>query len=229
MAEQLPLKKRLALIWVPILFKWYFLLLGLTCKKTWVGKEKVEALEEKGENWIYAMWHNNVSTANYILRNKGMVVLVSPSFDGQMVTNVLHRFHNEAERGSSSRGGARALLKMIKRIKAGQTGVITPDGPRGPKYKLEPGAISLAQKTGRPLIPFHMEYSKAKVLERSWDQHQLPRFFSEIFISLGDPYYVPPEMDEKEFNQRIQEFEGLMMENVSRCEALAKSRNSNEV
>ena len=203
MADQLSLKKRLALIWVPFVFKWYFLLLGLTCKTTWVGRERVEALEQQGQNWIYSMWHNNVATANYILRNHGLAVMVSPSFEGELISLVLNKFKNEAERGSSSRGGARALLQMIRRVKRGQLGLITPDGPRGPRYQLEPGAISLAQKTGCPLVPIHIEYSNPRVLEKTWDLHKLPRFFSEIFIHIGEPYYVPAKMTEPELQERV--------------------------
>ena len=224
-SKDLPFKKRLALIVIPRIFKCYFILLGLTCKQIWEGKEHLEELKNEGQNWIFSLWHQNVSTANYVLKNQGLVVLVSPSFEGELVSTVLELFNNQAERGSSSRGGARALLSMIKRVKGGQLGLITPDGPRGQKFTLEPGAISLSQKTGCPLVPIHFSYSRPKVLGKSWDDHSLPRFFSRIYVQVGKPYFVPAKLKEEEFNSVRSQFEQLMMDNVTACEKRAKGIN----
>ena len=228
MAEGLPLKKRLALVWVPWAFKLWFHLVGLTCKVTWIGKEQVEALNAQGQNFIYAMWHNNVASANYLLRNHGLVVMISQSFDGQMVGRVLELFNNQYEAGSTSKGGARALLQMVRRVKAGQLGVMTPDGPRGPRYVLQPGCISLAQKSGCPLVPFHVGYTNPRRFERSWDGHQLPRMGSEMIVRLGSPYYVPAELKKDEIERVLQEFSALMKDNATACEAEAETRRKQQ-
>ncbi len=221
----LTFKKRLALTWVPRIFKWYFLLLGLTCRQVWKGKEQIEALKAKKQNWIYSLWHQNVSATNYVLRNQGFVGLTSPSYEGEIAARILYLFHNDAVRGSSSKGGAKALLGLIKKIKKGQSGLLTPDGPRGPKYELKPGVIILAQKTGCPLVPFHLAFSRPRIFKKSWDQHQLPRFFSRIFVELGEPFFVPKTMNKEEFSQVRQQFENKMNENVKACEARAKGNN----
>ncbi|MDX2470031.1 MAG: lysophospholipid acyltransferase family protein [SAR324 cluster bacterium] len=218
MANSSSLKKRF-LYWVaPTLIRWMLLTIGMTCKPIWFGREKLDGLEEKGENWIFSLWHKNVGTANYLLRNYGLVVMVSPSNEGEWVSKVVIKLGNDVERGSSSGGGARALLKMIKRIKAGQMGAITPDGPRGPMYQLEPGAIAFAQKTGRPLVPLHIEYTKPWLLKKTWDQQTLPKFFSKIIITLGDPFYVPEKLTKSEQEQTAKDFQKKMMENVAFCE-----------
>ena len=230
MAKPRSFKKRLIYFLVPTILKWMIVTIGLTCKKIWIGREKLDALEEKGETWIYSLWHNNTGTANYLLRNMGLVVMVSPSFEGEWAAQFVKKFGNETERGSSSKNGARALLSMIKRIRGGQLGAITPDGPRGPKYQLEAGAIAFAQKTGRPLVPMHIEYTRPWLLEKTWDQHKLPKFFSKIIVTIGDPYYVAADLTKEEQAEVAKDFEQKMMDNVHFCEAqLNQLKEKNEV
>jgi hypothetical protein len=144
--------------------------------------------------------------------------MVSSSNDGKTAAIVIELLGNRTIYGSSSRGGAKVLLAMIKGIKAGQNGAITPDGPRGPKYSLQSGVISVSQKTNTPLVPIHMESTRQWIFSKSWDKHKFPKPFSTIVISIGPPFLVPEKLGKEEFEAIQIEFESLMTTNVKLTE-----------
>jgi len=204
---------------VPRLFTWWYRFVCMTCRVEWVRNSKLDHLEHEGQNFIYSLWHSNTATATYLLRGQNLVVLISKSFDGEIAARVLDLLNNEYERGSTSKGGAMAYLKILSRIKKGQRSALTPDGPRGPAHQVQPGCISMAQKAGCPLVPLHIGYSRSRVLTKSWDQHQFPRLFSRILVKVGEPFEVPSKLNPTEFQEVQQQFEQAMMENVSACQA----------
>jgi len=115
------------------------------------------------------------------------------------------------------------LLAMIKEIKAGKNGAITPDGPRGPRYVLQDGIITIAQKTGVPLVPFHVEATRQWIFEKSWDRHKLPKPFSKLVISVGNPFSVPATLAPEAFAQIKKAFENEMNLNMQRAVAVANN------
>jgi len=123
---------------------------------------------------------------------------------------------NQTIAGSSSKNGIKAMLTMIKQIKFGQNGAITPDGPRGPRYKLQDGIIYIAQKTGVPLVPIHIEATRQWIFEKSWDKHKLPKPFSTVVIRIGSPYRVSENLKKAELEQVKIEFETIMNDNVKK-------------
>jgi lysophospholipid acyltransferase (LPLAT)-like uncharacterized protein len=131
---------------------------------------------------------------------------------------VVELLGNQTVRGSSSRGGAKALLAMIKGIKAGNNAAITPDGPRGPKYRLQQGAITISQKSSTPLVPLHFESTNQWIFSKSWDKHKMPKPFSTIVASVGAPFQVPEKMDKEQTEIAVKEFETQMMNNVKSVE-----------
>lgn len=211
-----PFRKQLFLFLVPRIIRILILFLGITYKKVWIGLENLDSLKSSQQNWIYASWHNNILMDALFLKNQNLVSLVSASSDGRIAARVLELMGNQTIAGSSSRNGIKAMLTMIKQIRSGQNGAITPDGPRGPRYKLQDGIIYIAQKTGVPLIPIHVEATRQWVFEKSWDKHKLPKPFSTVVIRIGSPYRVSENLTKAELEQVKIEFESTMNENVEK-------------
>ncbi len=144
---------------------------------------------------LCATWHNRILLLPRLferLRGKQrLVVLTSGSRDGGLLAAVVRRFHLEAVRGSSSRGGTTALLALQSLLAEGADVFITPDGPRGPRYELSPGLLFLAQKTGLPLLRVGVAYSRFWEL-KSWDRFRIPKPFSRVTVTLFPFQNLPP-------------------------------------
>ncbi len=162
-----------------------------------VGEEKVKEAKGKAQNLIYAFWHNRMLLLIYTHRCQGGSVIVSRSRDGEMISQTIQRFGFETVRGSSSRGGGPAQLGLLKKLAGGADVGVTPDGPRGPRYHVQPGVIHLAQKSGCPVIPVTVGASKKWVL-RSWDGFLIPCPFARAILIYGEPVKVGPDSDLEE-------------------------------
>ena len=150
-----------------------------------------------GRGMIGMAWHNRLLFFAPALQGpaqKRTVAVVSASRDGQYVADFLKYFGIGALRGSSRRQGANALLGAISAIKEGKNIAFTPDGPRGPRYVLKPGPIMLASKTGAPIYPIGLNYSKYWSA-KSWDALQIPKPGAKISLVIGDPIHVPADLD----------------------------------
>ena len=112
--------------------------------------------------------------------------MISENFDGEWIARIIEQFGFRTSRGSSSRGGQRALLKLKREMEQGRPSGFAVDGPRGPARKAQPGAVWLAKLTGNPVVPFHMEASSYWSL-KSWDRTQIPRPFSTVALVVGAP------------------------------------------
>lgn len=227
MSSELTTKKKIKMFLLGRLFKLIICAFGLTCRKIVLGKENLDALKKEGKNWIYSAWHNNVAVGVWVLRNQKLAIMVSASKDGEMISQAIHSLGNRTVRGSSTRGGMKAFMGLLKDIKKGQSAAVTPDGPVGPIYKLQNGILSMAQKTGVPLVPFHVEATDQWVFEKSWDRHRLIKPFSKVVISYGEPYYVASKLSEDEFENVRGDFEKKMMENVEKVRAEVKKNQKN--
>ena len=154
------------------------------------GYEHYEAIRSTGNQPIFAFWHGRILPATYFWRNRGIVVMTSENFDGEWIARIIKRFGFGTARGSTSRGGARALVQLRRDIRRGGAAAFTVDGPRGPLRSVQPGAVWLASLTSSRILPFHME-SDRYWLANSWDRTQIPRPFSRIFVTIGPPIDVP--------------------------------------
>ncbi|MCL2144733.1 MAG: DUF374 domain-containing protein [Endomicrobia bacterium] len=143
---------------------------------------------------IYSFWHGTAFTMLVINRDGNIVVMASKSKDGDLMAGLLRYFGYRVVRGSSSRGGERGLIELIRHAKNGDKLAFAADGPRGPKHVLKPGIIYAAQKTGLPIIPISSS-SKNRSILKSWDRLRVPFPFSKTAQILGDPIYVNPEDD----------------------------------
>jgi hypothetical protein len=145
---------------------------------------------------ILPFWHNRILGACTapIFRRHDTVVVVSRHKDGEIITRIQARFGHRAVRGSSGKGGGEALAAMEVEIRAGSVVGITPDGPRGPRYRVQPGAAILAERTGRPVIPF-LPVARRRKKFASWDRFELPRPFTEITVLFGEAIFPLGEVE----------------------------------
>ena len=147
------------------------------------------------KQFIAAIWHSRILMFSYLYRGWRASIMVSPSKDGEIIARILQRQGFETIRGSTNEGGRRALATLIRRIRGGGSAVIIPDGPQGPRFRVKPGIILLAQKTGIPIYPMSYAARHAKVFS-SWDRFVLPRPFTECRAVYGNPISVPADADE---------------------------------
>jgi lysophospholipid acyltransferase (LPLAT)-like uncharacterized protein len=185
---------------------------------------KVEGLEHlhfdgNGRRPIMAFWHGRVLTATYYFRRRGIVVMISENFDGEWIARIIEQFGFRTSRGSTSRGGRRALLQLKREMERGQPSGFAVDGPRGPARQAQPGAVWLAKLTGNPVVPFHMEASSYWSLG-SWDRTQIPRPFSTVALSVGEPIEVPTDADESALEAKRLELEKSLFALERRAAAL---------
>jgi lysophospholipid acyltransferase (LPLAT)-like uncharacterized protein len=172
-------------------------LIGGLCRTlTWKveGAEHYDAILRSGRQPILACWHGRILTGLYYFRQRGIVALASQNFDGEWIARILERFGYATARGSTSRGGARALVQLRRELAAGHGVAITVDGPRGPARLAQAGAVWLAGATGQPILPFHLEADRSWTT-RSWDRAQIPKPFSSVAVVLGEPIEVPSAGD----------------------------------
>ena len=147
---------------------------------------------------VFCFWHQCVlPCAVYYRRTRG-TILISRSFDGELITRILEMFGFHAVRGSSSRGAREGLLGLKQVIESGRPAIFTADGPRGPIYQTKMGPIKLAQMTGARIGCFHLEPEHAWVL-RSWDRFLVPKPFTRIAVSWAQWTYVPTDLPADDF------------------------------
>ena len=170
-------------------------LLGSTLRWKTEGLEHFDAIVASGRQPVMGFWHGRILPAAYYFRRRGIVVITSENFDGEWIAGIIERFGYGTARGSTSRGGRRALLQLTRDMAAGQPAGFTIDGPRGPAQVAQPGAIWLAKATGNPVLPFHLEASRHWTLG-SWDRTQIPKPFATVALVVGEPFDVPHDADE---------------------------------
>ena len=170
-------------------------LLFLTTRIETVGLEDVRYLEEN-RRAIAAFWHSRLMLISYLFKNWGAAILVSASNDGEYVTRIIERQGHLPIRGSTTRSGRRALIRLIQELKGGRPGVVIPDGPQGPRFKVQPGVMMLAKKAGLPIVPMTYSAKRIKVFN-SWDRFILPYPFTSCLVVYGRPIYVPADADKE--------------------------------
>lgn len=177
---------------VGILGKWLVDGIFLGSRIEYIGREKARPLVDS-RKLIFAFWHSRLLLISHMYKGLGAYTLVSQSDDGEIIARVLERQGQICVRGSTRRGGLRALAQHIKLLKAtGSPGAVIPDGPRGPRFKAQPGVITLAQKTGFPILPITYSARRVKIFG-SWDRFMLPAPFTACRVVFGDPIYVEPD------------------------------------
>ena len=169
--------------------------LGATLRWRTEGLEHLDAIAARGKQPIMAFWHGRILPATFYFRRRRIVVITSENFDGEWIAGIIERFGYGTARGSTSRGGLKALLQLTREMEAGKPAGFTVDGPRGPARVAQPGAVWLAKATGNPVVPFHLEASRFWTL-KSWDRTQIPKPFATVGIAMGEPFDVAADADD---------------------------------
>ena len=164
--------------------------LGHTLRWRVEGMHHFDAIRASGRQPVMAFWHGRILPATYYFRRRGIVVITSENFDGEWIARIIEKFGYGTARGSSSRGGLKAMLQLVRDMEQGKPAGFTLDGPRGPARVAQPGAVWLAKASGNPVLPFHLEASRHWTLG-SWDRTQIPKPFSTVALTIGEPIQVP--------------------------------------
>jgi lysophospholipid acyltransferase (LPLAT)-like uncharacterized protein len=175
---------------------WVLRGLCLTLRLTLLGEEKGRKILDQGQPLLVAIWHGRLLYFLHLYmqryRRFPVTVLVSRSRDGEFISQVSKWGGVHTTRGSSRRGGSQALLEIIRQVRAGTLAMFTPDGPRGPRYRVQPGIVTVAKKTAAPIVPVTYNARWKRVM-KSWDRFVVPLPFSRVVVVCGDPIYVPAE------------------------------------
>jgi len=167
---------------------------------------------------VFSFWHRCVFPATYIFRGLGFRVMTSQSFDGEYIARIIDQFGFAAVRGSSTRGGIRALLGMRREVEQGKAAVFTIDGPRGPRYVAKPGPVLLAKATGAPMVAFYVAPERAWVL-KTWDAFLVPKPFSKVLARIGRHMFVPAAANEED----VQRWQEELQKQLERVQAFAEA------
>jgi lysophospholipid acyltransferase (LPLAT)-like uncharacterized protein len=167
-------------------------LIGCTLRWEVHGWEHWESIFAAGKRAIYTIWHGRVLPATWFWRKRGIVALNGQNFDAEYVSRLMRMHGYGSVRGSSSRGGMRALREMAKCLRKGLDVGFTIDGPRGPRYEAKIGPVLLAKQTGAAIFCIHVS-TKGHIQLNSWDHFQIPFPFTRALMLMAPPIYVPPD------------------------------------
>ena len=176
---------------------WAIALLGGSVRWKSVGTDSVREIHERGARAIYTCWHGRIFPATWYWRKRGIAVMTSLNFDGEIIAGCIERHGYRAPRGSSSRGGLRALAEMVRDVGQGYDVGFTIDGPRGPRHVAKQGPVIIARKTGAGIFCFHIAM-RHRIQFNSWDRFQVPLPFTRAIVFQAPPIWVPADADEDE-------------------------------
>ena len=215
--------QRIVLAIVPRIVWALLSVVGRTWRFEVIGEPGVIPVREgkKAGPEIYCFWHQCVLPCAFYFRGSGAVILISKSFDGELITRILRMFGFDAVRGSSSRGAREGLLGLAHVIESGRTSIFTADGPRGPIYQTKMGPIKLAQMTGAPIGAFHLEPRRAWIFD-SWDRFLVPMPFTRICVSWANWTKVSADLPPENFEAKRGELNAAIER--ARLRALARFR-----
>ena len=171
--------------------------LGHTLRWRVEGLQHLEAIHASGRQPVMGFWHGRILPATFYFRRRGIVVITSENFDGEWIARIIERFGYGTARGSTSRGGLKAMLQLVRAMERGKPAGFTLDGPRGPARVAQPGALWLARTTGNPVLPFHLEASRAWTLG-SWDRTEIPKPLSTVALVVGAPMEIAADATDAE-------------------------------
>lgn len=193
---------------------------GVALMRPWLATLRWEVIDHAGvlrvppeRPLLWCFWHNRLFVMAGMFEKffpgRPGAALASASKDGEMIAAVMQRFGIRAIRGSSSRRGGQALVEMKRAIEVGEITALTPDGPRGPRYHVNPGVIKLAQITGGTALPIHVAYSRYWRL-KSWDGFMIPKPFARITVTFLPLHHVAPTANEEDFETERTRLETVM-------------------
>jgi hypothetical protein len=189
--------------------------------------ENFDRFRRRGSPVIFVFWHGQLLPLVHVHRHEGIVVLVSEHGDGEIIARIIRHYGFGAVRGSSTRGGTTGLRGLVRAARAGSDLAITPDGPRGPRGELKPGALLAAQLTGCPVIPLALAASAAWRLS-SWDGFLVPKPFATVRIEYLPPRFVGRDASREELATHAREIGGALDAAADRLASSLERRGPSE-
>jgi lysophospholipid acyltransferase (LPLAT)-like uncharacterized protein len=171
--------------------------------------ERLAPFLDRGEPVIFSLWHGRLLPLTYYHRRLGVTAIISQSRDGDFIARLVEGWGYDTVRGSTSRGGRQALVGLVRAVRSGRSVAITPDGPRGPRQRLQTGVLTVAQMTDRPIIPVGCGTSRAW-WPGGWDRFCVPKPFARVRIRYGHPRFVPRDASPGELARHAEELEREM-------------------
>lgn len=197
---------------------WLVSLLWRSLRLRVVGDERLEPLRERHGAFCGCVWHALMLGPIFHNRHTDGVVVVSEHHDGELIARVLARLGYGLVRGSTTHGGVRALVRLVRAARDGHDLGLTPDGPLGPRYVCQAGVVFIAQKSGCPIVP--MGFAASSYWEfHSWDRFRLPKPWARAELRYGEPIHVPPDLSEDDVELWRQRVEGALKRVAREAEA----------
>ena len=200
-------KRAIMLAVVPPIAYVFIRVLYLTCKKSYHLPSHVPKAP-----FLVAFWHGEILMNPFIykkiMKDVNMSLMISDHFDGEMIAKSVSYFGFDTIRGSSTRGGIKALKESFKKIDLNHSIAITPDGPKGPRHSVADGIVAIAQKKELEIVAFNYKASSFWQM-KSWDKFIIPKPFSKLDFYASEPFSVSSmSKDEakKEIKERLENF-----------------------
>lgn len=216
--------EKILLALIPPVIAWLMTLLNRSCRV--VKHEGLERQQEvaaqHGGRAVYCGWHQRMFYHFYVFGRLHVTMMISRSKDGEWADRVAHCFGFKSVRGSTrkrdiDKGGATARDLLIEKVKEGESAGMMLDGPRGPAREVKMGSITIAQKTGAPLIGQMWGCDRAWVLN-SWDRFMIPKPFAKLFLLHLEPRFIPPDATPEELEEIRRDFGRELDEAAKRCD-----------
>ncbi|MBC7712292.1 MAG: lysophospholipid acyltransferase family protein [Rhizobacter sp.] len=196
-------------------------ILNFTYRYEFVGLEHKKNAKAALPNktFVYALWHQNLVGSIFSHIGEQFTMVISESKDGELVAVTCEKFGHLPARGSSTRGGKKALLEIVRNVRRGVMGALSVDGPKGPANVVKPGVIEIARLAECPILPLSPYAKSFWTFEKSWDQFRVPKPFTKIVIVIGEPIYVGREVEREQY----EELAHKVGEAINKGEEIAKS------
>lgn len=175
------------------------------------GEEHAAPFRPGGAPAVYVLWHGRLLPCTFARRGEGIAALISQHRDGEYIARIVEGWGFQPVRGSSSRGAAAALRQMVRMVRGGTSMAITPDGPRGPREVMKPGALLVAQLSGAPVIPVTAGTDRAWWFG-GWDRFLVPKPFARIRMRYGEPVWIPRDATSAELGEYERDVEQRLRE-----------------
>lgn len=178
-------------------------LLNLTYRYEFVGLENKKKAREAhpSKTFVYALWHQNLIGAIFSHIGEQFTMVISESKDGELVAVTCEKFGHIPARGSSTRGGKKALIEIVKTVKRGVPGALTVDGPKGPAHVVKPGVIEIARLANCAILPLSPYAKSYWHFKKSWDQFRIPKPFTKIVVVIGEPVFIDDSVEREQFDE----------------------------
>ena len=186
-------------------------IIGFTWRFRVVDERYMDEARERAASLVFVFWHGRMLPLSYRYRNRSIHVLASAHRDGEIMGQTIRFLGFGHVRGSSTRGGSRAIRTLVGKLEEGHDLGITVDGPRGPRYEAKPGPLEIAKLSGSPVVPATTS-SKSHWVFSSWDAFELPKPFTKVHVRFGRPVIVPRDAGPVELEEKRRELQQILRE-----------------